>query len=62
MQHQKEATKPSEYITCNGRTKAYHIGGGNASKINFKLNDNMAIVTNQDGIDGSAGLWKQKAI
>ena len=36
-----------------------YIGGGNASKINFKLDKNVKIVTNKDGIDGGARLWKQ---
>lgn len=34
-----------------------YIGGGNASKIDFKLDDNIEIVTNKDGIKGGARLW-----
>ncbi|MEO8884635.1 MAG: ROK family protein [Mucilaginibacter sp.] len=34
-----------------------YIGGGNARKINFKLNKNIKIVTNEDGIKGGARLW-----
>jgi len=34
-----------------------YIGGGNADKLNFKLDDNMKIVTNEDGIKGGARLW-----
>ena len=36
-----------------------YIGGGNAKKINFKLDDNMTMITNRDGIKGGAKLWKQ---
>lgn len=36
-----------------------YIGGGNAKKINFKLDDNIKIVTNLEGIDGGAKLWQQ---
>lgn len=35
-----------------------YLGGGNASEINFKLDDNIMIVTNKEGIDGGAALWK----
>lgn len=35
-----------------------YIGGGNAKKINFKLDDNIIIVNNVDGIHGAAKLWK----
>ncbi len=35
-----------------------YIGGGNSSKINFPLNENVTIVTNQDGIKGGAKLWQ----
>lgn len=35
-----------------------YIGGGNAENINFKLDDNIIIVTNKDGIHGGAALWK----
>lgn len=35
-----------------------YIGGGNAEKINFKLDDNIIIVNNVDGIHGGAALWK----
>jgi len=34
------------------------IGGGNADKINFPLEENITIVTNQDGIKGGARLWQ----
>lgn len=36
-----------------------YLGGGNASRINFKLDDNIKVVTNLEGIDGGAKLWKQ---
>jgi polyphosphate glucokinase len=34
-----------------------YIGGGNARELSFKLDDNVKIVTNQDGIKGGARLW-----
>ncbi len=36
-----------------------YIGGGNAKKITFPLDDNMKVVANIDGIDGGAKLWQQ---
>ncbi|UKT65551.1 ROK family protein [Pedobacter mucosus] len=35
-----------------------YIGGGNSKNINFKLENNIKIVTNRDGIKGGAKLWK----
>lgn len=35
-----------------------YIGGGNAKKMNFKLDANMTIISNKDGIKGGARLWK----
>jgi polyphosphate glucokinase len=35
-----------------------YIGGGNAAKINFKLDKNIKIVNNEDGIHGGAKLWE----
>lgn len=35
-----------------------YIGGGNANKINFKLDENVELVTNKEGIKGGARLWK----
>jgi len=35
-----------------------YLGGGNARKINFKLDDNIKLITNRDGIKGGARLWK----
>jgi polyphosphate glucokinase len=34
-----------------------YIGGGNADKLTFKLDENMKIVTNEDGIKGGSRLW-----
>jgi len=34
-----------------------YIGGGNADKLNFQLEDNMKLVTNEDGIKGGSRLW-----
>jgi polyphosphate glucokinase len=34
-----------------------YIGGGNSDKLNFKLDKNIKLVTNQDGIKGGSRLW-----
>ncbi len=34
-----------------------YIGGGNARELNFELDKNVKIVSNQDGIKGGARLW-----
>ncbi|HVV54189.1 MAG TPA: ROK family protein [Mucilaginibacter sp.] len=36
-----------------------YIGGGNSDKLSFKLDKNIKIVTNQEGIKGGARLWFQ---
>lgn len=36
-----------------------YIGGGNSDKLTFKLDKNMKIVTNADGIKGGARLWQE---
>jgi polyphosphate glucokinase len=35
-----------------------YIGGGNADKLSFKLDNNITIVSNKDGIKGGARLWQ----
>jgi polyphosphate glucokinase len=35
-----------------------YIGGGNASKLSFKLDGNITLATNKDGIKGGARLWQ----
>ncbi len=35
-----------------------YLGGGNARKITFKLDDNIKLTSNRDGIKGGARLWK----
>ena len=35
-----------------------YIGGGNAKEINFKLDDNITVINNEDGIKGGARLWQ----
>lgn len=35
-----------------------YIGGGNSKHIDFKLENNIKLVTNRDGIKGGAKLWK----
>ena len=37
-----------------------YISGGSAREINFKLDDNIIIVGNRDGIKGGAKLWEQQ--
>ncbi len=34
-----------------------YLGGGNAKKIKFELDDNITMATNRDGIKGGARLW-----
>jgi polyphosphate glucokinase len=34
-----------------------YLGGGNADKISFKLDKNVVLFTNRDGIKGGARLW-----
>ncbi len=36
-----------------------YIGGGNSSELTFKLDDNITLVNNKDGIKGGARLWLQ---
>lgn len=38
-----------------------YIGGGNSDKLTFKLDKNMRIVTNADGIKGGSRLWLSDA-
>lgn len=35
-----------------------YIGGGNSNKLTFKLEENMIIISNKDGIRGGARLWQ----
>jgi polyphosphate glucokinase len=35
-----------------------YIGGGNSSKLTFKLDENIKIITNKEGIKGGARLWQ----
>ncbi len=35
-----------------------YIGGGNADELTFKLDENIIIVTNKDGIKGGSRLWE----
>ncbi len=37
-----------------------YISGGNAKKLTFKLDDNIEIVSNRDGIKGGAFLWSKE--
>jgi polyphosphate glucokinase len=34
-----------------------YLGGGNAKKIKFQLDENVTMATNKDGIKGGARLW-----
>jgi polyphosphate glucokinase len=38
-----------------------YIGGGNARELTFKLDKNVKLITNQDGIKGGARLWSDDA-
>ncbi len=35
-----------------------YIGGGNSAKLNFKLDKNIKLITNEDGIKGGTRLWQ----
>ncbi len=35
-----------------------YIGGGNAKLINFKLPENVSIISNEDGLFGGVALWR----
>jgi polyphosphate glucokinase len=37
-----------------------YIGGGNSDVLNFKLDKNMKVVTNADGIKGGSRLWQDE--
>lgn len=37
-----------------------YVSGGSAKEINFKLDDNIVVVNNRDGIKGGAKLWEQE--
>ncbi|GHA60372.1 ROK family protein [Pontibacter akesuensis] len=39
-----------------------YISGGNARLLNFPLDDNITIVSNKEGIEGGAMLWKDEFI
>lgn len=45
------------YKTVFNYDKLY-LGGGNAKYIDFKLEDNVVIASNREGIKGGAKLWK----
>ncbi len=36
-----------------------YIGGGNSSEIDFRLDENIKIVSNREGIKGGPRLWRQ---
>jgi polyphosphate glucokinase len=38
------------------------IGGGNAARLTFKLPDNVAVVSNDAGIEGGAKLWHPRSL
>ncbi|MFD3000843.1 ROK family protein [Pontibacter toksunensis] len=39
-----------------------YISGGNADELTFKLDDNITVVSNIDGIKGGAMLWKDEFV
>ena len=38
-----------------------YIGGGNAKEIDFKLDKNITVISNEDGLLGGVALWKHNA-
>lgn len=59
----KEWNKRMKYIFSVLKTvfnyDRLYIGGGLAKKLEMKLDDNMIVVTNIQGIDGGKKLWEQ---
>jgi polyphosphate glucokinase len=39
-----------------------YIGGGNSKKISFKIEDNITVVSNLDGIKGGAKVWQREML
>jgi polyphosphate glucokinase len=39
-----------------------YIGGGNAAAINFKLPENVKVVSNTDGLLGGIKLWQDRPV
>ena len=35
-----------------------YLGGGNAKEIHFKLDKNIQVISNEDGLLGGAALWQ----
>jgi polyphosphate glucokinase len=40
---------------------ALYIGGGNADRINFELDPDVKIISNEAGVRGGAWLWKERS-
>lgn len=59
----KKWNKRMKKIICTLKTvfnyDHLYISGGNAKYISFKLDDNISIDNNRDGIKGGSLLWKQ---
>ncbi|RWY51211.1 ROK family protein [Mucilaginibacter gilvus] len=53
----KRMQKVFENLKSLFNYKYLYIGGGNSSKLTMKLDQNMKIVTNEDGIKGGSCLW-----
>jgi polyphosphate glucokinase len=39
-----------------------YLGGGNAKKIDFKLPENVTIVSNETGLLGGVALWRDETL
>ncbi|GAB3936561.1 ROK family protein [Mucilaginibacter myungsuensis] len=53
----KRMKKVFEVLKTVFNYDSLYIGGGNARKLTFKLDSNMKLVTNEEGIKGGARLW-----
>ncbi|HTG57740.1 MAG TPA: hypothetical protein VL943_15795, partial [Niabella sp.] len=59
----KKWNKRMQYVLSVTKTvfnyDRLYIGGGLSRKLDFKLDDNIILVNNIDGIDGGVKLWEQ---
>ncbi|HQW54547.1 MAG TPA: ROK family protein [Saprospiraceae bacterium] len=58
----KRMTKVIRVLKTVFNYDTLYIGGGNAKYIKDELDPNIVKVTNLEGIDGGAALWKLKAV
>jgi polyphosphate glucokinase len=55
----KRAIKSLRVLTHFDRL---YIGGGNADRINFELDPDVTIISNECGVKGGAWLWRERSI